>query len=184
MSMKLKDFMCFLQENKLVDINSLLRKDEIGSINRLKFQKYVYLAQTCLDSNFGYEFSVYSNGPYSPELANYYYETMDINGINADLIKKNWKLDINFTKRFLDLFKDKELEWLVIASILIDSKNYFEDEQEILNKVYAIKSEYGKTYIDDVWNELKNVGLVQFGSGIRLFDKKNILKKNILSIHS
>lgn len=184
MSMKLKDFMCFLQENKLVDLQSLLKKDEIACINRLKLQKYVYLAQTCLNDNFGYEFSVYSNGPYSPDLANYYYETLNMDSINADIVKKNWKLDINFINKFLDLFKDKKLEWLVIASILIDSKNYFEDEQEILNKVYAIKSEYGKTYIDDVWNELKNVGLVQFGSGIRLFDKKNILKKNILSIHS
>ncbi|HET6590704.1 MAG TPA: hypothetical protein VFG45_11135 [Candidatus Nitrosocosmicus sp.] len=166
--MKLQDFMCFLQENKLVDINSLLKKDEIGCINRLKLQKYVYLAQTCLNNNIGYEFSIYSNGPYSPELANYYYETMDTNSINASIISKNWKLDTSFTKGFLDLFKDKELEWLVIASILIDSKNYFEDEQEILNKVYAIKSEYSKTYIGDVWNELKNRNLVQYKSGLKL----------------
>jgi hypothetical protein len=68
----------------------------------------------------------------------------------------------------LDLFKDKELEWLVIASILIDSKNYFEDEQEILNKVYAIKPEYNKTYIGDVWNELKNRNLVHYKSGLKL----------------
>ncbi|MDQ2684429.1 MAG: hypothetical protein M3Y25_01135, partial [Thermoproteota archaeon] len=70
MSMKLKDFMCFLHENKLVDLHSLLKKDELGCINRLKLQKYVYLAQTCLNNDFGYEYSVYSNGPYSPELAN------------------------------------------------------------------------------------------------------------------
>ena len=168
MSMKLQDFMCFLQEHKLIDLQDLLRKDEIGCINRLKLQKYVYLAQTCLNNNFGYEFSIYSNGPYSPELANYYYETMDTNSINASIISKKWKLDISFTKGFLDLFKDKELEWLVIASILIDSKKYFEDEQEILNKVYAIKSEYSKKYIGDVWNELKNRNLVQYKSGLKL----------------
>ncbi|MGE0691999.1 MAG: hypothetical protein AB7O87_15575 [Candidatus Nitrosocosmicus sp.] len=131
-------------------------------------QKFVYLAQTCLNNNFGYEFSIYSNGPYSPELANYYYETMDTNSMNTIIINKKWKLDTNFTKGFLDLFEDKELEWLVIASILIDSKNYFEDEQEILNKVYAIKSEYSKTYIGDVWNELKNRNLVHYKSGLKL----------------
>ena len=147
--------------------NASLKKDEVGCINRLKLQKYVHLAQTCLNYDFGYEFSIYNNGPYSPELANFYYE-MDITRINADRIKKNWKLNTNFTERFLDLFKDKELEWLVIASTLIDSTNYFEDEQEILNKVYAIKSDYGRDYIDDVWNELKNKNLVHYESRLKL----------------
>ena len=168
MSMKLKDFMCFLHENKLVDVHGLLRKNEIGSINRLKLQKYVYLAQTYLNNDFGYEFSIYNNGPYSPELANYYYEKLDTSGIDADIIKKDWKLNSSFTKRFLDLFKDKELEWLIITSTLIDIANYLEDEQEILNKVYVMKSDYSKNYIDDVWKELKNKEMVQHESGLKL----------------
>ena len=93
---------------------------------------------------------------------------MDINRINADIMKNDWKLDNGFTSRFLDFFKDKELEWLVVASTLIDSNNYFEDEQEILNKVYAMKSDYSKDYIDDVWNELKNMNLVHYESGLKL----------------
>jgi uncharacterized protein YwgA len=167
--MKLQDFMCFLHENKLVDLHSVPRKDETGSINRLKLQKYVYLAQTCLKNDFGYEFSIYNNGPYSPELANYYYEKLDTSGIDADEeIKKNWKLDTNFTKTFLDLFKDKYLDWLVIASTLIDTTNYFEDEQEILNKVYVMKSDNSKNYINDVWKELKNKDMVRYESGLKL----------------
>ncbi|MDQ2684394.1 MAG: hypothetical protein M3Y25_00955 [Thermoproteota archaeon] len=166
--MKLKDFMCFLHENKLVDLHSLLKKDELGCINRLKLQKYVYLAQTCLNNDFGYEYSVYNNGPYSPELANYYYEQLDVNRISADVKTRNWNYDNSFIMRFLDLFKDKELEWLVIASTLIDSTKYFEDEQEILNKVYAIKSDYSRGFIDDVWNKLINKDLVQHESGIKL----------------
>jgi len=167
--MKLQDFMCFLHENKLVDMGSLLRKDEIGSINRLKLQKYVYLAQTCLDNDFGYEFSIYNNGPYSPELANYYYEKLDTSVIDTDEeIKKNWKLDTNFAKKFLSLFKDKYLDWLVIASTLIDTTNYFEDEQEILNKVYVMKSDYSKNYINDVWKELKNKDMVSYESSLKL----------------
>ena len=165
--MKLKDFMCFLNENKLVDLHNVLRKDEIGSINRLKLQKYVYLAQTCLNNDFGYDFSIYNNGPYSPELANYYYEKLETSGIDPEIIRKNWELDTSFTK-FLDLFKDKELEWLIIASTLIDNTNYFEDEQEILNKVYVMKSDYSKNYIDDVWKELKNKEMVQHQSGLKL----------------
>jgi uncharacterized protein YwgA len=166
--MKLQDFMCFLHENKLVDLYKLLKKDEVGSVNRLKSQKYVYLAQTCLKKDFGYEFSIYNNGPYSPELANYYYENMDIDRITNDIKEKNWNWDSDFTKRFLTLFKEKELEWLIISSTLIDTTNYLEDEQEILNKVYAMKSDYSKGYINDVWNELKDNGLVKYESGRKL----------------
>jgi uncharacterized protein YwgA len=74
--MNLQDFMSFLHDNKLIDLDNLLRNNEIGCINRLKLQKYVYLAQTCLDNEFGYEYNMYNNGPYSPELANHYYEKL------------------------------------------------------------------------------------------------------------
>jgi len=124
--MKLQEFVSFLHENKLIDLDNFLKKDEIGCINRLKLQKYVYLAQTHLKTDFGYEFSVYNNGPYSPELANYYYETMDFTK-NIECKKKESRLDNIFTQRFLSLYKDKELEWLIIASTLVDSTNYFED---------------------------------------------------------
>ena len=173
MNMKLKDFMCFLHDNKLIDLHSLLKKDEIGCINRLKLQKFVYLAQTCLNNDFGCEYSVYNNGPYSPELANYYYEKIDPN-MSTEVNIRNENHDIGFTKKFLSLFKDKDPEWLVIASTLIDSKNYFEDEQEILNKVYLMKSDYSRGYIDDVWNELKNKRLVEYESGLKI--------NNILSV--
>ncbi|WP_172602300.1 hypothetical protein [Candidatus Nitrosocosmicus franklandus] len=121
-----------------------------------------------MNNDFGYEFNMYNNGPYSPELANYYYEKLDINAIESDIMNKNWKLDAGFIKRFLDLFKNKELDWLVVASTLVDNTNYFEEEQEILNKVYAMKSDYSKSYIDDVWNDLKDYALVKYESGLKL----------------
>lgn len=153
----------------MIDLGSLLRNNEIGYITRLKLQKYVYLAQTSLGNDFGYEYTMFNNGPYSPELANYYYEKLDTSRVDTDdVIKKNWKLNTSFTKKFLDLFKDKELDWLVIASTLIDNTNYFEDEQEILNKVYTMKSDYSKNYIDDVWKELKNKETVKHESGLKL----------------
>jgi uncharacterized protein YwgA len=161
MHMKLQDFMSFLHENKMIDLSNLLSEDDIGCINRLKLQKYVYLGQTCLGNDFGYEFNIYNNGPYSPDLANYYYEKIDVNRMSADVKTENEIYDNNFADKFLSLFKDKEPEWVVIASTLIDSKNYFEDEQEILNKVYAIKSDFNRSYIDEVWNDLKNKNLVQ-----------------------
>lgn len=53
MNVNLQDFMSFLHDNKLIDLDNLLRNNGIGCINRLKLQKYVYLAQTYLDNEFG-----------------------------------------------------------------------------------------------------------------------------------
>lgn len=83
--MNLQDFMSFLHDNKLIDLDNLLRNNEIGCINRLKLQKYVYLAQTYLDNEFGYEYNMYNNGPYSPELANHYYEKINVNTMSVDV---------------------------------------------------------------------------------------------------
>ena len=134
----------------------------------IKLQKYVYLSQTCLKNDFGCEYNIYSNGPYSPDLANYYYENLNLNDTYSHVKDVIWNNETRFTDRFLDLFKGKEPEWLEVASTLIDSLNYCENEQESLNKAYMMKSDYSKNYIDDVWNELKNKNLVHYESGLKL----------------
>jgi len=166
--MKLTDFMSFLHEANLINLDNLLRNDEIGNINRLKIQKYVYLAQTCLGNNFGYEYNMYNSGPYSPDLSNYIYEKIDVNTMSVDVKAGNWNCDEVFANKFLTLFGDKDPQWLEIASTILDSNNYFENENETLNKVYAIKSDFSKSYIDEVWNDLRNKSLVRFESGLKL----------------
>lgn len=170
MNVKLQNFIEFLHWNKMITIHDLLRDDEIGLVNRLKLQKYVYLAQTSLKNNFGYEYNIYNNGPYSPELANYYYEKMDLQATSLDLNKTEWTFDNDFSQRFLELFKDKDVNWLEVATTLIDSTNYCENEQESLDKVYAIKSKYSSSFIDSTLDELKEKSLVHYesGSGIKL----------------
>ncbi len=170
MNVKLQNFIEFLHQNKMITIHDLLRDDEIGLVNRLKLQKYVYLAQTSLKNNFGYEYNIYNNGPYSPELANYYYEKMDLQATSLDLNKTEWTFDNDFSQRFLELFKDKDVNWLEVATTLIDSTNYCENEQESLDKVYAIKSKYNSSFIDSTLDELKEKSLVHYesGSGIKL----------------
>lgn len=170
MNVKLQNFIEFLHQNKMITIHDLLRDNEIGLVNRLKLQKYVYLAQTSLKNNFGYEYNIYNNGPYSPELANYYYEKMDLQATSLDLNKTEWTFDNDFSQRFLELFKDKDVNWLEVATTLIDSTNYCENEQESLDKVYAIKSKYNSSFIDSTLDELKEKSLVHYesGSGIKL----------------
>ncbi len=161
-SMKLQDFVCFLYDNKMIDLMNLLTDNESGCLNRLKLQKYVYLAQACLKNSFGYEYDIYRNGPYSTGLANYYYEEIDLNRVLDDVKNKNWKNNPDFTERFLALFKKQDPDWLELDTTLVDSTFYCEDEQECLDKVYAIKSMYSKDYIFDVWNNLKEKGLVPY----------------------
>jgi len=48
----------------MINVHNLLKDDENGFINRLKLQKYVFLAQTSLQNDFGYEYNIYRNGPY------------------------------------------------------------------------------------------------------------------------
>jgi uncharacterized protein YwgA len=168
MNVKLQDFIKFLHWKKMINIHDLLKNDESGIINRLKLQKYVYLAQTSLKNNFGYEYSIYNNGPYSPDLANYYYEKIDYNGKFLDGNDVLRTIDNAFSERFMELFKDKDANWLEVAATLIDSTNYCESEQESLDKVYAIKSKYDSSFIDSTLNELKEKSLVHYESGIKL----------------
>ncbi|HEU5120982.1 MAG TPA: hypothetical protein VFT71_08335 [Candidatus Nitrosocosmicus sp.] len=151
----------------MINIHDLQKSDESGIINRLKLQKYVYLAQTSLKNNFGYEYNMYNNGPYSPELANYYYEKMD-SGKFLDTSDPGWTIDSTFSEQFMELFKGKDANWLEVATTLIDSTNYCENEQESLNKVYAIKSQYNSSFIDNTLDELKEKSLVHYESGIKL----------------
>ena len=167
MNVKLQDFIKFLHENKMINIHDLLKSDESGIINRLKLQKYVYLAQTSLKNNFGYEYNMYNNGPYSPELANYYYEKMG-SGKFLNTGAHGRTIDNAFSARFMELFKDKDANWLEVAATLIDSTNYCDTEQESLNKVYAIKSQYNSSFIDTTLDELKEKNLVHYESGVKL----------------
>ena len=96
-----------------------------------------------------------------------YYEELDLNRITLDVKQKKWIKDKIFTERFLVLFRDKEPDWLEVAATLIDSTNYCENEQESLNKVYAIKSKYSREYINGIWNELKANSLVHYKSDLQ-----------------
>ena len=86
-------------------------------------QKCVYLSQTCLKNDFGYEFNIYSNSPYSPDLANYYYEKLNLDNISIYKLDDIQNHEKRFIDMFLELFKDREAERLEVAATLIDVTN-------------------------------------------------------------
>jgi transposase-like protein len=50
--------------------------------------------------------------------------------MSVDVKARNWNYDKNFAIKFLESFGDKEPQWLEVAYTIIDSTNYFADEQE------------------------------------------------------
>ena len=74
--------------------------------NRLKLQKYVFLLRR-YGIDLGYSYNYYIRGPYSPELANDYYNLTKVDG------------EIELPEDFLKLIKDKSERWLELASSLV-----------------------------------------------------------------
>jgi len=74
--------------------------------NRLKLQKYVFLLRR-YGIDLGYSYNYYIRGPYSPELANDYYNLPKVDG------------EIKLPEDFLKLIKDKSERWLELASSLV-----------------------------------------------------------------
>ncbi len=74
--------------------------------NRLKLQKYVFLLRK-YGIDLGYSYSYYIRGPYSPELADDYYNLPKVSG------------EMKVPEDFLKLIKDKSERWLELASSLV-----------------------------------------------------------------
>jgi len=74
--------------------------------NRLKLQKYVFLLRR-YGIDLGYSYNYYIRGPYSPELADDYYNLPEVDG------------EIELPEDFLKLIKNKSERWLELASSLV-----------------------------------------------------------------
>lgn len=74
--------------------------------NRLKLQKYIFLLRR-YGIDLGYSYNYYIRGPYSPELADDYYNLPEVDG------------ELELPEDFLRLIKDKSERWLELASSLV-----------------------------------------------------------------
>ena len=153
---------------KMLEVKKLLTFDVIGHteehfINRLKLQKYVFLAR-----NFGldmkeYEYSMYRYGPYSPRLAEDYYtlgENLKLyNRLSKAFISKAFIQNSFAARKFLRLVNRNSPYWLEIAATLLDASHNFDDKDILFNYVYGIKIGYSIEFIESVYNDLKKHGL-------------------------
>lgn len=164
--MTLDSFMVYLVENGLIDATVLQDDTPSGLINRMKVQKLCYIAQERFNLSLNCNFSMYIYGPYSPSLADYYY--------NLDLFQflvpvddeGHYAFDVpplptEFNKsKFLTIFKNRNESWLELAATLIDATNYYSGKEELIDTVSKIKPRYNVEQIRAVDNDLKGFNLI------------------------
>jgi len=159
---KLKAFLRFLYINGIVDISKIHEDSDEGFINRLKIQKCVYLAKY-YGLDLGYRYNMYIYGPYSADLSNEYYRVIDDIIVKKDYNNKEVEEMEGFdAKRFLVDIKNKDANWLELATTAINLSHVFKGE-ELLEVLYEMKGHrFPKEFIDKVYNEI--LALVRIAS--------------------
>lgn len=150
----LASFVSSLQERGLVDLN-LVGDSEEHFNNRLKIQKYVYLAKYYgLDMQ--YDYNMYRHGPYSPKLAEDYY----ILAKNPRLYANRTSLDI--PNEFFESISNKNIEWLEVASTLLSLRRFFTDRESLLERAANMKEHIASETIGSVLMNLECIKLINF----------------------
>lgn len=150
-SMTLIEFASYLEHHNLIDIKRITDESDDGFENRLKLQKYVYLAKS-FGLNLGYHYNIHLYGPYSRQLTKDYYNLNPVDTSSACPPRKLQHED------FMSSIGDKEPKWLEIAATIIYEKNI--DENFTLERLYLMKCDHLPAFIDSVYADLKDLNLL------------------------
>ncbi|MDF2737053.1 MAG: hypothetical protein K0S93_909 [Nitrososphaeraceae archaeon] len=145
-----------LEDNGLLTFKVIGDSDEHFN-NRLKIQKYVYLAKY-FGLDLGYDFDMYLHGPYSSRLTSSYYNVAR-NTTNLNSITGN--LDNTFREReFFDYIGNKDKEWLEVASTLLELSNHYSDKECLIEKTLNAKPHIEKDKVNEIVRELEKSNLL------------------------
>lgn len=142
--MELVAFLRFLDENKMIDMDRITDDNDEGFSNRLRVQKYVYLAKY-FGYGFPYDYSMHLCGPYSKQLTRDYYR--------LDTLPRPQPLNFPRKGEFLELLKTKSEDWLEIASTIIEKKGEIKREN-LLAHIKFIKPNHTMDFIERVYGEM------------------------------
>ena len=143
----LASFVSFLEDSQLIDFNVIQDEDDNGFVNRLRMQKYVYLAKY-YGLDLGYSYTMYRYGPYSPDLTSAYYNLAESDYTIQDL-PTTFK-----APEFVNLVGDKDENWLEIATTLLHQAKKIPDREALVKRVESIKCSYPIEYIRGVLTDL------------------------------
>lgn len=149
----LASFVSFLEDSNLIDFSVIQDENDNGFVNRLRIQKYVYLAKYC-GLDLGYSYTMYRYGPYSPDLTAAYYSLVDFNYQAKDL-------PVTFNaQEFVSLVSNKDENWLEIATTLLHQHKKVSDREALVRRVESIKCNYSTDYIRGVLTDLAQKNLI------------------------
>lgn len=149
----LASFVSFLEDSQLIDFSVIQDEDEVGFVNRLRMQKYVYLAKY-YGLDLGYSYTMYRYGPYSPDLTAAYYNLAE-----SDYIIQDFPTTFK-TQEFVNLVHDKDENWLEIATTLLEQHKKVSDQDALIQRVETIKCSYPINYIHGVLVDLTQHNLI------------------------
>lgn len=125
--------------------------------DRIKLQKYVFIAKS-FGLDFGYHYSLYIHGPYSPNLANDYYY-LSLNGYNDNgQLPRTFKIE-----SFKSAVQGRSIKWLEIVSTALSfmGANPKLSKNELLNLVIKIKGTvYKQNDIKEILEEATKYNLL------------------------
>lgn len=115
--------------------------------DRFLLQKYVFLSRF-FGYDLGYQYTIYLHGPYSPDLADDYYQLPPGKERNEKYLEWGKKED------FINLVKGKKRRWLETASTILSLTEYHYAGEELKKKAVEIKNE-DEDYVERVYKELE-----------------------------
>jgi uncharacterized protein YwgA len=118
--------------------------------SRLKLQKYVFLARK-FGLDLGYKFSMYIRGPYSPDLAQDYYNLPERGADIPDSFDR---------KGFLELVKGKDRAWLEAAATILMIYEDTSDLSWAIERTSELKPQK-KGMIEEIVRDLDDAGLIR-----------------------
>ena len=152
--MTLKEFVNFLNDENLIEIDNIADDDDTGFNNRLRIQKYVFISKY-FGLELSYVFNMHLRGPYSKDLSQDYYKLDAVNDGNPNIFDSFNKED------FLRLVKGRSDEWLELAATILQKKGTVNDNVLLDNVAWGKPDFTGKqiekTYDDLQCNNLLNL---------------------------
>jgi len=147
----LAGFMRFLEEG----LGYRFRAEEEFE-KRLPLQKYVFLARR-LGLDLGYRFTLYLYGPYSPALANDYYELARRGDISPAPLPDGFDLE-----GFLALVGGRDATWLEVASSIILVEELYPgiSEEDAYGVLKLSKPWLDRPLFAEICGELRGRGLI------------------------
>jgi uncharacterized protein YwgA len=148
--------MTLLNRHGMLNTSIIGKDTEEGFLNRLKLQKYTYLARY-FGLNMEYPFTMYLHGPYSSPLADDYYNIEPWYDEDVGILPANFR-----ESEFIDLVGTKDHEWLEVASTLISLNKSFKQRDKLLDRITNMKPYIRKERVNSVLSTLEEMKLLSF----------------------